>query len=81
MSGYPDAILADYIAKYHAESAYQIAEIYAFRGEPDHAFEWLERASAQRDSGLVFIKGDPALKNLRSDPRYTALLNKMRLPI
>ena len=45
-------------------AAYQIAEVYAYRGEVDRAFEWLERAYAQRDSGLSQIKGDPHFKRL-----------------
>jgi len=78
-----DAALAELI-KYdrHAEMSYQIAEVYAFRGEADRAFEWLERAYDQRDPGLPpHLKGDLLLQNIRHDPRYTALLNKMRLPL
>ena len=75
-----DAALAELIAKYHADAAYQIAEVYAFRGEADRAFEWLERAYAQRDGGLAGMKGDPLLKSLERDPRYAAFLKKMRLP-
>jgi serine/threonine-protein kinase len=76
-----DAALAEYIAKYPADGAYQIAQIYALRGESDRAFEWLERAYAQRDSGLVQIKGDPLLKSIEHDPRHAAFLQKMRLPL
>ena len=61
--------------------AFQIAEVYAFRGESDKAFEWLDRAYAQRDSGLTQIKGDPLLKNIEHDLRYIAMLKRMRLPI
>jgi TolB-like protein/DNA-binding winged helix-turn-helix (wHTH) protein/thioredoxin-like negative regulator of GroEL len=74
------AALAKLIAKHATDSAYQIARAYAFRGESDRSFEWLERAYKQRDSGLPDIKTDPLLKNLRHDPRYTPLLKKMRLP-
>jgi TolB-like protein len=76
-----DAALSELIAKYHASFAYQIAEVYAFRNQSDEAFEWLDRAYAQRDSGLIGTKVDPLLKNLHSDPRYTAFLKKMNLPI
>jgi len=75
-----DAALAELVAKYHADSAFQIAEVYAFRGEADRAFEWLEHAYAQRDGGLTQIKGDPLLKSLERDPRYAAFLKKMKLP-
>ena len=60
--------------------AYQIAEVYAWRGETDKAFEWLERGFDQRDGGLSFIHIDPLLASLRSDARYRALLDKMGLP-
>jgi len=76
-----DAALAELVAKYHADSAYQVAEVYAFRAEADRAFEWLERAYAQRDGGLAQMKGDPLLKSLERDPRYAAFLKKMRLPV
>ena len=75
-----DAALSELIAKYHAGGAYQIAEVYAFRNQSDEAFEWLERAYAQRDSGLIGTKVDPLLKGLHNDPRYAAFLKKLNLP-
>jgi TolB-like protein/DNA-binding winged helix-turn-helix (wHTH) protein/TPR repeat protein len=75
-----DAVLGEYIAKYHATGAYQIAEVYAFRNQPDEAFEWLDRAYAQRDGGLTGTKVDPLLKSLHGDPRYAAFLKKLNLP-
>ena len=62
------------------DAAYQIAEVYAWRGEKDKAFEWLERSYRQQDAGLAFTKIDPRLASLRSDPRYTALLRKLNFP-
>jgi len=76
-----DAALKELTAKYWESWAYQIAEVYAFRGETDKAFEWLDRAYTQRDSGLIYVKGDPLLKNIKRDPRYAAFLKKMRLPL
>ena len=61
-------------------AAYQIAEVYAWRGEKDQAFVWLDRAYAQRDGGLHSLKLDVYLASLRADPRYGALLRKMNLP-
>jgi TolB-like protein/DNA-binding winged helix-turn-helix (wHTH) protein/Flp pilus assembly protein TadD len=75
-----NAALASLIAKHHTDSAYQIAEVYAFRGEADKAFEWLERAYEQRDAGLPEIMTDPLFKNLRRHSRYTELLKKMHMP-
>jgi tetratricopeptide (TPR) repeat protein len=74
------AALGELIAKHDSDSAFQIAEVYAFRGEPDNAFEWLERAYKQRDAGLPEIKTDPLFKRLRHDSRYTVLLKRMSLP-
>jgi tetratricopeptide (TPR) repeat protein len=76
-----DAAEAELIAKWGVDAAFQIAEVYAFRGQTDRAFEWLERAYAQRDGGLPSMKHDPLLKSLEHDPRYTAFLKKMRLPL
>jgi serine/threonine protein kinase/Tfp pilus assembly protein PilF len=76
-----DAALAELLTKYHATMAYQIAELYAVRGDADRAFEWLERAYIQRDVGLTYIKGDPPLRNLKHDPRYAVFLKKMGLPV
>jgi tetratricopeptide (TPR) repeat protein len=75
-----DAVLRELIAKYHVIGAYQIAEVYAFRNQSDEAFEWLDRAHAQRDSGLIETKVDPLLNSLHNDPRYAALLKKLNLP-
>jgi len=75
-----DTALSELITKYHASMAHQIAEVYAFRNQSDEAFEWLERAYTQRDSGLIFTKVDPLLKSLHNDPRYAAFLKKLNLP-
>jgi TolB-like protein/Tfp pilus assembly protein PilF len=66
--------------KHSAEAAYQIAEVHAFRGEIDLAFEWLERAYDQRDGGLSEIIGDRLMRQLTGDPRYKAFLKKLKLP-
>jgi tetratricopeptide (TPR) repeat protein len=75
-----DAALNELISKYHKGSEYVIAGVYAFREESDKAFEWLDRAYVQRNSGLILTRVDPLLKNLRHDPRYAALLKKLNLP-
>jgi hypothetical protein len=67
------------IAKHESDAAYQIAQVYAYRGQFDKSFEWLERAYEQRDPGLPEIKSNPLVKNLRRDQKYTALLKKLRL--
>ena len=62
-------------------AAYQIAEVYGYRGDSDKAFEWLDRAFQQRDGGLLSFKSDPLMASLRRDHRYAELLKKMRLPV
>jgi tetratricopeptide (TPR) repeat protein len=69
-----------YLIKNHADDgAYGIALVYAGRGNLDQAFNWLDRAYRQRDAGLLNVKVDPNVKNVRSDPRFAALLKKLRL--
>jgi TolB-like protein/DNA-binding winged helix-turn-helix (wHTH) protein/Tfp pilus assembly protein PilF len=68
------------IATGAGDAAYQIAEVYAWRGEKDESFKWLERAYRQEDGGLVDLKGDFQFGLLRSDPRYAAMLRKLNFP-
>ena len=63
-----------------AGAEFQIAEVYACLGDTDQAFRWLEAAVAHRDPGIVWLHGDPLLKELPGDPRYTALLRMLNLP-
>jgi hypothetical protein len=58
----------------------EIAFDYADLGEKDKAFAWLEKAYAEKSNNLTHIRMDPRMDNLRSDPRYVALLKKMGLP-
>ena len=76
-----DAALTKLAETHHDDSQYQIAEVYAYRGEADKAFEWLERAYRERDPGLNQLKVDPLLKGLHQDRRYADLLKTMRLPM
>jgi TolB-like protein len=75
-----DAALADLIAKAREGFAYQIAEVYAVRGEADKAFEWLQVSLDDRDAGMLGLLVDPLLRGLRNDPRYKNLLAKLGLP-
>jgi hypothetical protein len=71
--------LNEIIEKYAEGSAYQVALVYGHRGEANLAFEWLERAYVQRDSGLGAMKVSALLKNLHGDPRWLSFLRKMGL--
>ena len=75
-----DMALRQLESKFANVAAYDIGTVHAYRGEADAAVTWLERAYRQRDGGMVFLKVDPLLRNLRSDPRYKVLLRKMNLP-
>ena len=61
-------------------SPYGIASYYADLGDNEHAFEWLDTAYHQHDSGLLGIRTDPAFDSMRSDPRYAELVRKIGLP-
>jgi len=75
-----DAALADLVANGRNGLAYQIAQVYAVRGETDKAFEWLQIAFDNRDGGTLSLLIDPLLRDLRADPRYKSLLTKLGLP-
>jgi TolB-like protein len=75
-----DAALDNLIAKAGEGFAYQIAEVYAVRGDKDKAFEWLQIAFDDRDAGMLSVSVDPLLRGLRDDPRYKNLLAKLGLP-
>lgn len=62
------------------EAPYQIGQVYAWRGDHDQALEWLERAYRNRDPGLPYVKIDVFYKSLHGDPRFAALLDKLKLP-
>lgn len=72
--------LDELIAK-GGQTAYMVASVYAWRGEQDRAFEWLDRAYVQHDTQIARLKTDPLVAKLRGDPRYTAMLKKLNLPV
>ena len=71
--------LTQLINQYQTSMAYQVAEICAYRGNSDLAFQWLNRAYKQHDSGMRNLRIDPLLRSLRKDPQYSEILRKMRL--
>jgi tetratricopeptide (TPR) repeat protein len=75
-----DTQLDALVHQYQTDQALEIADVFAFRGEADEAFHWLERAYRQRDAALYYIKVDWPLKKIAADPRYEAFLRKLKLP-
>ena len=74
-------ILDDMIARFASSGPYQIAEVYAWRGDRDRAFEWLEMARERGDAGLLHTKVDPTLRGLHGDARWKPLLKSVNLPL
>jgi TolB-like protein len=75
------AALAELIAKDRTFLAYQIAEVYAWRGETDKAFEWLQVSLDNHDTGMLSLLINPLMRGLRHDARYKALVAKIGLPV
>jgi TolB-like protein/Tfp pilus assembly protein PilF len=73
-------VLDQLIKKYAPRTPYRIAVAYAWRGEADSAFDWLEQAHRQRDGALSLLVIEPGLSGVRGDPRFKALLRKMNFP-
>jgi 3-methyladenine DNA glycosylase/8-oxoguanine DNA glycosylase len=61
-------------------SAYDIATIHLALGETDAACRWLDEAYAEHASFLIHIHWDPRFDNIRDDPRFDALIRRIRLP-
>lgn len=59
-----------------------LAQFYAYLGEADLAFEWLERGCEERDSHLSSVfNTNPAFDPIRDDPRFAALAERVGIPL
>jgi serine/threonine-protein kinase len=74
-----DAAVNSLTEKFASSHAYGIAEVHAYRGEKDDAFRWLDLAYRKHHPGMPGLKTDPLLRNLHGDPRFQAMLTRMRL--
>ncbi|MDQ3546719.1 MAG: tetratricopeptide repeat protein, partial [Verrucomicrobiota bacterium] len=75
-----EAALDALIAGHSDDMSFQIATVYAFRGDADKTFEWLDRAYEQQDPGVMAINDNPFTRELRADPRFIAFRKKVGLP-
>lgn len=75
-----DAALQSLVDKNADGAAYQIAQTYALRRDPDNTFKWLERSLANRDPGIQFLLFDPFILRYRDDPRFAAFCRRVGLP-
>ena len=72
-----DAALAALIAKYEKDWPYNIAYVYAYRGEADKAFAWLDKAVEYGDPGLGEIVTENLFDKIHADPRWLPFLRKI----
>jgi hypothetical protein len=72
-----DAALAALIEKYEKDAAYNIAYVYALRGEADQAFAWLDNTVEYGDSGLGEIVTENLFDKIHGDPRWLPFLRKV----
>ena len=56
-----------------------VAQIYAMEGEWEKALDLLDKAAQYRDRRLLYVNVFPFFKGLRDQPRFAALLRKMKL--
>jgi lipoprotein NlpI len=75
-----DQAMATLVRDYNMSDAFFIACAYAWRGDKDQAFVWLDRAYEQRDYLIAEILMYSELSSLKSDPRWPAFLDKLGLP-
>ncbi len=78
--GAADAALRDLIDRDGKSAAYQVAQVYALRGDANAVFEWLDRAWTTRDPGITFLLSDPLMQRYRRDARFAAYCRKVGLP-
>jgi tetratricopeptide (TPR) repeat protein len=75
--GASDRVLAELLEKYSGNMTYNLGYVYAYRGDADSAFEWLEKAVEVEDAGLGEILSQPLFENLYEDPRWLPFLRKL----
>lgn len=68
-----------YEKKYGYLNAYQLAEIYAYGGDVENAFEWLEHTSTYRDPGALWSGVSQYLRPLHDDPRWGVYMRSVGL--
>ena len=75
-----DALFEEFIEKHSKTDPANLADLYAFRGDIDQSFYWLNRAVEIKDPVLLEALAYPSLKILHKDPRWNTLINNMGLP-
>jgi TolB-like protein len=79
--GAADVALKNIKQKYADTDAYQLAELYALREDPDGMFRWLDHAWTNRDPGIQHLLTDPLILRYKDDPRFATYCHKVGLPV
>jgi len=74
-----DSALTALEREFADSNAYDVAAAHAYRGEADAAFMWLDRAYQINRGSLLLVKFDQLFRKLHGDPRFDALLRKVKL--
>jgi len=72
-----DQALAELEAKHSINAPYQVAAVYAIRGDVEAAFHWLERATTEKDAGVVQARAERVFRPMHGDPRWSALMKTL----
>jgi TolB-like protein len=76
-----DAALEVFLSKFAVEDPYSVAGIFAARAQADEAFKWLGIAIGKHQASAIYLKTEPDLVPLHSDPRWAGVLRRMNLPL
>ena len=75
-----DTALQQFIAGNADNGAFQVAAVYGLRKDPEHMFQWLDRAYEDRDPGMSQLMVTPFLRDYQADPRFAALCARLKIP-
>jgi TolB-like protein/Flp pilus assembly protein TadD len=67
-------------AEQYYVTPYGLATVYAALNDRDRAFQLLERAASERSEDMTYLRIDPRVDRLRSDPRFAVLIRRLRYP-
>jgi tetratricopeptide (TPR) repeat protein len=68
------------LSEQHYVSAYLIAKVFTGLGEKSEALTWLEKAYQDRSVFVAWLKVEPEMDALRSEPRFKAILRRLAFP-
>jgi len=75
-----DELLDKFIEKYGESDPSNLADLYAFRGNKDESFKYLNKALEIKDPVLMEALAYPSFKSMRDDPRWLEFINNLNLP-